>query len=106
MLRYYWLKKNIIKLLSQKDNFGIYHYSDEGNISWFDFASEIYKMSIQYDLPVDADLKLNAISESEYPSWVSRPKYSIFDKSKIKEKLKFETIDWKENLESFFNEFL
>jgi len=97
------LAESIVMLLYQIGEFGTYHYSDECEISWFDFASEIYRLAIQHNIQVNNDLKLNAISESSYPTLATRPKYSLFNKAKIQEKLKFKTINWKDNLESYFN---
>lgn len=70
---------------------GIYHYSNDGICSWFDFASEIFKIQ---NMPV----KVNPIPTSAYPTPAKRPAYSVLDKTKIKQELKIEIPDWKSSL--------
>ncbi len=57
---------------------GVYHYSNEGNISWFDFANDIKHFS-------NSKTQIIGISTEEYPTSAKRPKYSLLDKTKIKE---------------------
>ena len=56
----------------------LYHYSNEGAISWYDFAQAIFDLS-------SIQLKLNAIESHEYPTPAKRPPYSVLSKKKIKE---------------------
>jgi dTDP-4-dehydrorhamnose reductase len=56
----------------------LYHYSNEGVISWYDFAKAIFDLS-------GIQIKLNAIESSEYPTPAKRPAYSVLSKKKIKE---------------------
>lgn len=72
-------------------NAGIYHFSNEGVCSWYDFASEIIK---------EAGLKCKVIPilSGEYPSPVQRPSYSVLDKSKIKENYGIEIPHWRASL--------
>ena len=55
----------------------IYHFSNEGVCSWYDFAHEIFDLA-------NVRIKLNAINTDEYPTPAARPKYSVLDKKKIK----------------------
>jgi dTDP-4-dehydrorhamnose reductase len=73
------LARTILFLL-QKDFSGntIYHYSNEGAISWYDFADAIFDLS-------GISIKLNAIESFEYPTAAQRPFYSVLNKRKIKE---------------------
>ncbi|MCK9156292.1 MAG: dTDP-4-dehydrorhamnose reductase [Paludibacteraceae bacterium] len=57
--------------------FTLYHFSNEGVISWYDFAKTIFDLS-------GIDIKLNALESSEYPSKAERPAYSVLNKKKIK----------------------
>lgn len=70
---------------------GIYHYSNEGICSWFDFAWEIMKIT---GLPC----KIIPIGTAEYPLPAKRPAYSVLDKSKIKKVYRLEIPHWKESL--------
>lgn len=58
---------------------GIYHYSNEGVTSWYDFTVQIAALSGHHDCVI------NPCRSSEYPSPVKRPAYSVLDKTKIKE---------------------
>ena len=71
---------------------GIYHFSDEGVCSWFDFASEIVRLS---GLPC----KINPVTTAEYPTKTKRPAYSVLDKTKIKKTFDVTVPEWKESLE-------
>lgn len=70
---------------------GIYHFTNDGVISWFDFASEIKKRSM-------LACKVNAILTEQYPTLAKRPKYSVLDKTKIQETFGVKLKDWKESL--------
>ncbi|MBR4841024.1 MAG: dTDP-4-dehydrorhamnose reductase [Paludibacteraceae bacterium] len=58
--------------------FSLYHYSNEGVISWYDFAKTIFDLS-------GIKIKLNALESSEYPSKAERPAFSVLNKKKIRE---------------------
>jgi dTDP-4-dehydrorhamnose reductase len=83
----------ILEILPQINNeqVQIYHYSNEGVLSWYDFAKEIMKMA---KLPC----KINPIETKEYPTPASRPHYSLLNKSKIKKAFNLEIPYWKESL--------
>ncbi len=57
--------------------YNLYHYSNEGVISWYDFAKAIFDLS-------SIEIKLNAIESCEYPTPAKRPAYSVLSKKKIK----------------------
>lgn len=88
------LAKAIVAILPQmnKNNSGIYHFTDEGVCSWYDFATEIMTM---------AGLKCNVhpIPSSEYPTRATRPPYSVLDKSKIKRVFGVEIPHWRKSLQ-------
>ncbi len=72
---------------------GIYHFSDEGACSWYDFAKAIHRHAgIQ-------SCKVLPIKSKDYPSRAIRPYYSILDKSKIKQTFGIEIPHWEESLE-------
>lgn len=72
---------------------GIYNFSNEGAISWFDFAVAIQEMA-----KIHCDVK--GIPSSDYPTPAKRPAYSLLDKSKIKETFGVEVPEYKESLKS------
>lgn len=83
------LAQAIIQIIqSGKKAYGIYHYSNEGAASWYDFAKEIFDLN-------GVKIKLNPIPTSAYPTPAKRPKYSVLDKTKIKATFGIEIKDWK-----------
>jgi dTDP-4-dehydrorhamnose reductase len=74
-----------------QSNPGIYHFSNEGVISWYDFAVAINELS-------GSKCRVNAIPTSQYPTPAKRPAYSVLDKTKIQEMFSIELKDWKESL--------
>lgn len=70
---------------------GIYNYSNEGVISWFDFATEIKSL-------IKASCIVNPITTSQFPTPAKRPAYSVLDKTKIQNTFNIELKDWKESL--------
>lgn len=71
---------------------GIYHYSNEGVCSWFDFT----KMIAQYNGTTEC--KVNPCHSNEFPSPVKRPSYSVLDKTKIKATFGVEVPYWTDSL--------
>lgn len=91
------LAQVILKILdSNKWEPGIYHYSNEGEISWYDFALDIKELS-------GKKCEIHGIPASAYPTPAQRPAYSLLDKTKIKEVYGIETIDYKFSLERMLN---
>jgi dTDP-4-dehydrorhamnose reductase len=80
--------------------FGIYHYTNEGNITWFDFAKEIYKQGKDTGF-IKKDCMITPCTSAEYPSKVKRPSYSVLDKNKIKKAMGIEIKSWDESLKDY-----
>lgn len=72
-------------------DYGVYNYSNEGVGSWYDFAKEIFN---QYKIDID----LKPIRSEEYPTPAERPKFSVLDKSKIKNTFGLHIPHWKDSL--------
>lgn len=70
---------------------GIYHFSNEGVCSWYDFATEIMSLS-------NLNCKVKPILSIEYPTKATRPHYSVLNKNKIKKTFNVEIRHWKEAL--------
>ena len=76
---------------------GVYHYSNEGVCSWFDFT----KMIAEYAGQTECDIQ--PCHSNEFPSPVTRPSYSVLDKSKIKETFGITVPYWTESLKKCIN---
>lgn len=70
---------------------GIYHYSNEGVCSWYDFAHAIFELQ-------DLDCQLLPIETSEYPTPAQRPAFSLLNKQKIKTTFGLEIPHWRDSL--------
>lgn len=81
-------------------NEGIYHFSNEGVCSWYDFAREIARVA------GNRECKILACLSSEYPSKVTRPAYSVLDKSKIKRTFGTTIPHWRESVERCINKLI
>ena len=88
------LAKTILEILPKINNkkVTIYNYSNEGVLSWYDFAKEIMRMA-------KIDCKINPIETFQYPTPASRPHYSLLNKSKIKKEFNIEIPYWKDSLD-------
>ena len=80
---------DIISLNNQQ--YGTYHYSNEGVTSWFDFATAIFSIS-------NTTVKINPIPGSLYPTKATRPAFSVMDKSKIKSTFNLSIPYWRDSL--------
>ena len=74
-------------------NEGIYHFSNEGVCSWYDFAVEIAAVA------GNTNCRINPCHSNEFPSPVTRPPYSVLDKTKIKNTFDIDIPHWRESME-------
>ena len=87
------LAQAIFSILTKKIEPGIYHFSNEGVISWYDFTKAILRI---------AEIKscnVRPIHTEDYPSKATRPYYSVLDKTKIKDTYNISIPYWEESLE-------
>lgn len=78
-------------LVHENGQAGIYNFSNEGEISWFEFALAIQEIG-------QFDCNISGIPSSAYPTPAKRPQYSLLDKTKIKTTFGVEVPDYKESL--------
>jgi len=76
---------------SNSKAYGVYHYSNEGVASWYDFAKAIFDIS-------GTSVKTLPIKTSDYVTKAVRPAYSVMDKSKIKQTFNIEIPYWRDSL--------
>jgi len=72
--------------------YGVYNFSNEGVASWYDFAKAIFD-------GFGIEVKLSPILSDQYPTPAERPKYSVLDKSKIKETFNLDIPHWRDSLQ-------
>ena len=84
----------IFAAISQGVTPGIYHFSNEGVISWYDFAKAIHRIA-----GIEG-CRVRPLHTAEYPTPASRPHYSVLDKTKIKQTYHLEIPYWETSLEN------
>lgn len=86
------LAEVIIKIIQYPEwKPGIYHYSNEGVITWFDFAKMIKEIA-------GTGTEINPVTTAEFPTPAKRPAYSVFNKQKIQDSFGIKLKDWKSSL--------
>ena len=88
------LAKAVLEILPniKNEKVEIYNYSNEGVLSWYDFAKEIMRMA-------KLNCKIDPIETKEYPTLAERPHYSLLNKSKIKKEFDITIPFWKDSLD-------
>ena len=92
------LAKAILIILSKIKNetVEVFHYTNEGVCSWYDFAKAIFEIK-------NISIKVNPIETKRYPTPAIRPFYSVLNKNEIKNKFSFKIQHWKESLRLLLN---
>ncbi|SDM17842.1 dTDP-4-dehydrorhamnose reductase [Pedobacter antarcticus] len=86
------LAKVIIKIIElDQPAYGLYHYSNEGVASWYDFAKAVFEFA-------EIDMKISPVSSAAFVTKAKRPHFSVLDKSKIKKALNIEIPYWRDSL--------
>lgn len=78
-------------ILKDNDNYGVFHYSNQGQISWFEFAEGIFELA-------NCDVFLAPILTKDYPALAKRPQYSVLESSKMAEQFCVDIPYWKDSL--------
>lgn len=86
------LAEAILKVIKKNTHFGLYHYSNQGTASWYDFAKVIFDKS-------KVTIKVNPIPASSYPTPATRPHFSVLDKAKFSSNFNIEIPYWQESLD-------
>ena len=88
------LAEVLIKIvLSSSTNYGLYHFSNSGAISWYDFAVEIFTQ-------FGKKIEVKPITTEDYPTAAKRPKFSVLETTKIEKEFKIQLINWKNSLDA------
>ncbi len=91
------LAKVILKIImEERTENGVYHFSNEGVASWYDFAKAIFDIA-------EVDCQVSPINTDEYPTPAKRPAFSVMDKSKLKTELGINIPYWRDSLKKCLN---
>jgi len=80
----------------QQDKVSLYHFSNEGVCSWYDFAKAIFELS-------NIECSTHPIETKDYPTAAKRPFYSVLNKAKIKQTYQLNIPYWKDSLQACLN---
>ena len=81
----------------ESSDYGIYHFSNEGVASWYDFAKELVNMQ-------QISCRINPILTAAYPTPAKRPAFSVLDKQKIKSTFSIDIPYWGDSLQQCIDE--
>lgn len=93
------LAEAILKIINNEDfktkeqSTEIYHYSNAGELSWYEFAKEIFELS-------GIQCSVSPITTEQYPTPAKRPKNTLMNKDKISHRFDIDILDWRKSLES------
>lgn len=91
------LAEGLIKIvLSSSISYGIYHYSNGGIVSWYDFAVEIFKQ-------FGKTIEVKPIKTKDYPTAAKRPEYSVLNTQKIEKEFETQNLNWRLSLTNINN---
>jgi dTDP-4-dehydrorhamnose reductase len=82
---------------------GIYHWTDNGSCSWYDFACAIHAQGRKLGI-LERDVEISAITTADYPTPARRPAYSVLDSDKLHQLLGHNGADWQVQLEAMMQE--
>ena len=82
---------------------GIFHWTDAGVASWYDFAVAIQELAIEKGLLTNS-IPISAIPASQYPTPAKRPSFSVIDKTSAETAADLKTVHWRQQLSSMMDE--
>lgn len=109
------LAQTIIKIITKSNKatglvglksapaFGVYHFTNEEQTSWYEFAQAIYNYGRKYKR-ITKECKVSSCTTQEYGANVARPEYSVLSKEKIKKELNIKIPKWNKSLEKFIKD--
>ncbi|PIE39613.1 MAG: dTDP-4-dehydrorhamnose reductase [Gammaproteobacteria bacterium] len=98
------LAKALWEIALTESTSGIYHYSDAGVCSWYDFAHAIADEASRLGM-VDNVARILPITTADYPTPAARPAYSVLDKSRCWGELNLPAIHWRDQLRAMLNDY-
>ena len=97
------LAEVVCQLAARKDLSGIFHWTDAGVASWYDFAVAIQIVGLELGL-LDEAIPILPLTTEEYPTPAKRPAYSVLDKTKIWRSLQIKGTHWQKALHEMMRE--
>jgi len=98
-----WLAQWLWQVVKLPEVSGIYHWTDAGVASWFDFAIAIQELGLEKGL-LKSSIPVKPIPASQYPTPAKRPSYSVLDKRSTEEAAGLNTVHWRKQLSLMMDE--
>ncbi|MDT0647221.1 dTDP-4-dehydrorhamnose reductase [Zunongwangia sp. F260] len=90
------LAKLVMDIISTENaNYGVYHFSNEGEATWYEFAEAILEISGHSDIVLKKD--------DSYKTIATRPEYSVLSKKELQQNFNLPLLHWRESLEKLYN---
>jgi dTDP-4-dehydrorhamnose reductase len=96
------LAKWIWAVAEKPDMTGVFHWTDAGVASWYDFAVAIQELGIEKGLLIKA-IPITAILGTDYPTTAKRPSFSVMDKTSAESAVGIKTVHWRQQLSSMMD---
>lgn len=94
------LAEALVQIINSSDwKSGVYHYSNEGTISWYDFAKAIQE-------EIGSQCNVNPISSSDFPTPALRPKFSLLNTNKIQQSYNISIPNWRDSLKNMLHKLM
>ena len=97
------LAEVILKIIEGNSiSYGLYHFTNEGATSWYEFTRTIYDKAKRMDLiKCNKKVEIEPVRTEQYPTAAKRPRYTVLSKDKIKREFNLKIRDWNEALGDF-----
>ncbi len=82
---------------------GVFHYCDDRNLSWYDFALAIFRMAVKAGM-LEKEPDLTPVSGAEFPQPATRPKWSVLDTSRISDVFSIQAASFERSLQAVIGE--
>lgn len=92
----------LVAIAEKGTHFGTYHYTNNGQVTWYGFACEIQRQALERQL-LNRNAMIHAVDSSAYPTPAARPKWSVLDKTLIQKTFGVEVPHWKDSLADYLD---
>lgn len=102
----YDLANFILFLIGKNNNqYGVYHFSNDGALTWYEFAKMIYALGIEKKI-LNNKCTITPCTTKEFSTKAERPSYSVMSKEKVKTTLNYKVPVWRDSLELYLGQLL
>ncbi len=93
----------VLYMMAEKDLGGLFHWTDAGAASWYDFAHAIHEIGLDEGL-LEKPIEIKPIPASAYPTPAARPAFSVLDKDSLRAEINYVGMHWRDALKKMIKE--